>query len=506
MPTHPAQPQLPEPQPTVTRPTEPRPARRLPPGRLTAACLTLAALLLTPAHAAPVTVTAAWSGTAYRLTLRGLNATDGTLRAEPDGSGATLTFRAMLPPLNRTVSTATGDLTISIKGHTVTARTADRRPLRVNLSHIRPGVIPGQDATTAVDLYPPESWTAYQPEPTTPCTPSSPGADMPGAGVPELPYQPPTFASGPVGFYLAQIDPRTGTPLRVITHDPDSLYPLASTFKQVIAWAAYRDINAGTLTLNTRLSVTEANRSIETYQPGTRTVQNLITQAITRSENTASDVLHLHLTPERVQALVDAHGTCHTRVNMTTKAWWAAQAGLLPGVYGPHLPTGAQQAFTTPPEQQAATAAQAVTQAQTLNADTLLNALDRYFYSPAYHPQTEVHLQNRSTPREWAALITRQYLDPTLTPTNRSALRRTLAQGCCRTNDLSVTYWGSKAGSGWRNLTMSGLLTLNTGQTFVYAYFNTGSDLMDSALIERQLPSVAQYILQNARRIGKGTP
>ncbi|MFT2722181.1 serine hydrolase, partial [Deinococcus sp. A31D244] len=480
---------------------EPRPARHLPPGRLNAACLTLAALLLTPAHAAPVTVTAAWSGTAYRLSLRGLNATDGTLRAEPDGSGATLTFRATLPPLNRTVSTATGDLTISIKGHTVTARTADRRPLRVNLSHIRPGVIPGQDATTAIDLYPPESWTEYQPELTTPCTPSSPGA-----GVPELPYQPPTFASGPVGFYLAQIDPRTGTPLRVITHDPDSLYPLASTYKQVIAWAAYRDINAGTLTLNTRLSVTEANRSIETYQPGTRTVQNLITRAISNSENTASDVLHLHLTPERVQALADAHGTCHTRVNMTTKAWWAAQAGLLPGVYGPHLPTGAQQTFTAPPEQQAATAAQAVTQAQTLNADTLLNALDRYFYSPAYHPQTEVYLQNRSTPREWAALITRQYLDPTLTPTNRSALRRTLAQGCCRVNDPSVTYWGSKAGSGWRNLTMSGLLTLNTGQTFVYAYFNTGSDLMDTALIERQLPSVAQYILQNARRIGKSTP
>ncbi|GGK96487.1 serine hydrolase [Deinococcus radiotolerans] len=456
----------------------------------------IAALLVTTAHAAP-TVQGAWHGAFYRLTLTGLSARDGTISWTPDGTGADVRFAATLPTLTRIVPAAQDQLQISVTGHTVQVRSTQGRPLRVNLMPVRAGV-EGPARFTAIDVYPEEAWTDYEPVPVTPCRAPAP--------VPELPYQPPRFASGPLGFYLAQIDPRTGQPLRVITHDPDSLYPLASTFKQIVLWGTLRDVQAGRLTLNTRLTVTEANRSIEFYQPGTRTVQNLATQAIAASENTASDVLHLRYGPDRLQALVTAQGACNTRVNTTTKAWWAAQAGLLPGVYGPDLISGAAQAFALPSAQEAALRARAVTQAQTLNADRVLDNLDRYFFSPAYHPQTEVQIQNRSTPREWATLITRMYLDPSLSASNRAFLRDTLAKGCCRTKDPTVTYWGSKAGSGWRNVTISGLLSLNTGQTFVYAYFNNGSDTIESLLIEKQLPDIARYVLDNAKRLASSAP
>jgi beta-lactamase class A len=458
--------------------------------------LLIAALLVTTAQAAP-TVQGAWHGPYYRLTLTGLSARDGTIRWTPGGTGADLKFSAALPTLTRTVPTAQDQIRIRVQGRDIEIRSAQGRPLRVNLMPVRAGV-EGPTRFTAIDVYPEEAWTDYDPVPVTPCRAPAP--------VPELPYQSPRFATGPVGFYLAQIDPRTGTPLRVIANDPDRLYPLASTFKQIVLWGTLRDVQAGRLSLNTRLSVTEANRSIEFYQPGARTVQNLATQATVASENTASDVLHLRYGPERLQTLVTAQGACHTRVNTTTKAWWAAQAGLLPDVYGPDLTAGAVQAFALPPAQEAALRARAVTQAQTLNADRVLDNLDRYFFSPTYHPQTEVQLQNRSTPREWATLITRLYLDPSLSPSNRAFLRDTLARGCCRVRDPAVAYWGSKAGSGWRNVTMSGLLTLTTGQSFVYAYFNPGSDTMESVLIEKQLPDIARYVLENARRLASSAP
>lgn len=456
----------------------------------------IAALLVTTAHAAPG-VQGDWHGAFYRLTLTGLGPRDGALSLLPGGTGADLRFTTALPTLTRTVPTAQDQIQINVKGQGVQIRSAQGRPLRVNLMSVRAGV-EGPTRFTAIDLYPEEAWTTYDPVPVTPCR-----APIP---VPELPYQPPRFASGPVGFYLAQIDPRSGAPLRAISNDPDRLYPLASTFKQIVLWGTLRDVMAGRLTLNTRLSVTEANRSIESYQPGARTVQNLATQAIVQSENTASDVLHLRYGPDRLQALVTAQGACHTRVDTTTKAWWAAQAGLLSSVYGPDVNAGAQQAFSLPPAGEAQIRAQAVQQAQTLNADRLLDHLDRAFFSPTYHPQTEVYLQNRSTPREWAALITRLYLDPSLNAGTRAFLRDTLAKGCCRVKDPSVAYWGSKAGSGWRNVTMSGLLTLTTGQTFVYTYFNPGSDVIDSPHIEQQLPDIARYVLDNARRLGGGAP
>ncbi|GHG30942.1 hypothetical protein CBQ26_12210 [Deinococcus indicus] len=468
----------------------PSPARRLTPLALTVL------LLLGGAHAVPA-VQGAWHGGFYRLTLTGLDARDGTVRWMPGGTGADLKFSAALPTLTRTVPTAQDQIQIRVQDKDIQIRSAQGRPLRVNLTPVRAGV-EGPTRFTAIDVYPEDAWTTYEPVPVTPCRAPAPA--------PELPYQPPAFASGPVGFYLAQIDPRTGTPLRVIANDPDSLYPLASTFKQIVLWGTLRDVTAGRLTLNTRLSVTEANRSIEAYQPGARTVQNLATQAIVQSENTASDVLHLRYGPDRLQTLVTAQGACHTRVNTTTKAWWAAQAGLLQELYGPDVNTGAQQTFTLPPAEEAQTRARAVQQTQTLNADRLLDDLDRAFFSPTYHPQTEVYLQNRSTPREWATLLTRMYLDPSLNATNRAFLRDTLARGCCRAKDPGVAYWGSKAGSGWRNVTMSGLLSLTGGQTFVYAYFNPGSDVMDSLLIEEQLPDIARYVLENAKRLARSTP
>ncbi|GGR09887.1 hypothetical protein GCM10008957_23320 [Deinococcus ruber] len=311
-------------------------------------------------------------------------------------------------------------------------------------------------------------------------------------------YQAPTFASGEIGFYLAQIDPQTLSPIKVIQHNADALFPLASTFKAMTLWGALRDVDAGRLTLNQMYDVTLRNRSIEAYQPGPRTLLNLLQQMIKRSENTAADIVQGAVGAERLQQLVTSQGSCNTTVRISTKAWWAAQGGLLPDVFGTSLPTGAAAYFAAPDADQAQTAAQAIQSAMNFTPSQVDDNLNRYFSSSLYSPQLDVQLQNHSTAREWAALIARLYLKNGLSDSSQTLLRTIMSSGCC--TKPGPQYWGSKAGSGWRLLTMSGLLQVN-GSFYVYSYLNHGSDIMDTDHLEGQLPQVSAYILSSIQRL-----
>ncbi|WP_158263752.1 serine hydrolase [Deinococcus arcticus] len=401
-------------------------------------------------------------------------------------SGATL-------PASSFAFEVPGDTVQAVVGaQSATFTSAQGKPLRLNVTLLPPA--PGSSGRRLVlDLYPADTWTDYEPPLAGPCAL--------GQGGQAVPYVPPAFATGQVGFYMAQLDPKTLAPLKVVTHQPDRLFPLASTFKQLTLWAALRDVDAGRLNLNTRFAVTSSNRSIEFYRPGNRTLLDLARQMVVSSENTASDIVQLAVGPERLQAAARGFGTCATRVQTTTKAMWAAQAGLIPEVYGPDTLSWAQTLLSLPETVQAQTAAGAVQASLRLSPERVLTDLEAYFRSPAYSPQLDVALQNRSTPREWASLVAQLHLRGGLTPQSANTFRRFLAEGCCAPKGVTSRYWGSKAGSGWRLVTLSGLLQLQGGETFAYAYFNHGSDVLDSPEIERQLPQIARYVWDTAQRL-----
>lgn len=394
-----------------------------------------------------------------------------------------------LTPSKSTVQVPGDQIQVTVAARSVTFRSVNNRPIRVNSTWLRKAT----GGVLVLDVYPQSTWLDY----TAPNGVACPF----NAGGTAVPFQAPAFATGSLGFYMARIDPKTLAPITYVANQPDQLFPLASTFKQATLWQVLRDVDNGRLKFTDRIQVTDSNRSIEAYKPGNRTVQDLTEQMIWESENTASDIMQMAVGPDRMQASMRAFGACNTTVRITTKAWWAAQGGLLPDVFGPSINDGAKAYFTSSDAAQAKTAARAVASSLRLSPDTVYDDLDRYFYSPAYDPQLEVFLQNRSTPREWAGLLAKIYVQHGLSPASANTYRRIMDGGCCKKKDESFRYWGTKAGSGWRLVTMSGFLQHNDGSMYVYAYLNVGSDVIDSDVIEGQLPLIARYIWETSQRL-----
>ena len=303
----------------------------------------------------------------------------------------------------------------------------------------------------------------------------------------------PAGVTGRVDFYAAVYD-RAGRPLRdVRLGNVDALHPLASAFKPLVVQAALQDVDAGRLSLGTLLETTPGRRSIEAYPAGKNSVEKLGRRALVLSDNTASDVLHLAAGTERVARAVHTVSPC-TAVLHTTKALWSAQAGLLPDVWrpGPDAITYAAAPFAD----RLPTALALNRRAQDLTGPQVEAALDVYFRGPAYDPALELAVQNVSTPRAYAGLLARTLPGLALKPATRRLFRAWLADGCCKPKSpmLKASFWGAKAGSGWRILTLTGAAELPNGQTLAYAYLNDGSDTLESEDMERQIPAVVRWI------------
>ena len=139
-------------------------------------------------------------------------------------------------------------------------------------------------------------------------------------------------------------------------------------------------------------------------------ILKLIKLTIGESDNTASDILHLQVTPSRLTANVRALSPC-TSVLMTTKGLWSLMAGLVPQVVNGTTPAAfsrSAQAFgnLTPTERLKA-AGVVNQQAQRFTAPTLLKALDRYFLGSLYQASNDAALYNTSTARAYADLTAR---------------------------------------------------------------------------------------------------
>lgn len=309
----------------------------------------------------------------------------------------------------------------------------------------------------------------------------------------------PPGVTGRVSFFAAEYDPKTLRPLQAFTlGNPDDLHPLASIFKPLVVQGVLQDVDAGKFRLNSTFTTTAATRSIEDYPAGCNSLQVLAKRAISLSDNTASDILHLAYGPERLARAVRQQSPC-TSVLLTTKAWWAAQAGLIPEVMTADTAAGSRLYGAQPFEQRLLTAGTLIAASQKLTGPDVERALDAYFHGPTYAADMEVNLQNTSTARAYTDLMARTLSGSALKPATRKVFRDILATGCCRprTPKLNARYWAAKAGSGWGILTLTGYVETGDGRVLAYTYLNDGSTTTDAEEMEKQIRPVVLWIEQN---------
>jgi beta-lactamase class A len=279
--------------------------------------------------------------------------------------------------------------------------------------------------------------------------------------------------------------------------DPTELFPTASIFKTLVVHAALQAVDAGKLRLNQPFTTTAENRSIEAYPPGTNSLRALAERAIQRSDNTASDILHQAVGTTALAREVKSKSPC-TTVLLTTKALWAAQAGLAPDVLGSDVPAGAQAYAELPFEDRLHVAARLNAAAHKVTGPAIEAALDTYFHGPTYTSDLELWLQNTTTAEAFTDLLATMLPARDLKPTTRALFKTIMGKGCCISKNTTIrsSYRAAKAGSGWRILTLSGYVELPNGLTLAYTFLNDQSDTLDSEEMEQQIRPVNAWIDQ----------
>ena len=192
-----------------------------------------------------------------------------------------------------------------------------------------------------------------------------------------------------------------------MAYDPESEFPLASTYKQAVLWAMLRQVDAGTFDLGQTFSVTRASQSLGKYPYDHSTARTLAARMIQHSDNTATDILHRKVGLQNVQNVADDLKLCRTRLILPTKAWWTVQAGLSPSFAG----TAQWDAATG--EKRTQLAEQIDQDAQQYRADYLQRKLNDYF-DGHYNSADDLRAHNYSTPYELATLVAHEFLRPGL--------------------------------------------------------------------------------------------
>ncbi|SEJ21489.1 Beta-lactamase class A [Deinococcus reticulitermitis] len=285
---------------------------------------------------------------------------------------------------------------------------------------------------------------------------------------------PPLPLSGRLGLWVAVIDGRTLQPRRALTANPGSVFPLASTYKQAVLWAALREFDAGRLAPTERFDVTRENQSLGSYPYDGTNVRELSRRMIQWSDNTATDILHRRVGLQTVQDVADRLGLCRTRLILPTKTWWVMQSGLSATLNGTTRWPGATGS------ERARLAALLDADAQAYRPDFLQRKLNDYF-DRRYALRDDFLVHNLSTPYEWGTLVAHEFLRPGLSRRARRWQREDMALGfgkaALRAGQAgNITMFGGKGGNGWRLLTYSGYFQTKTGQRVVYAFMQHGAD------------------------------
>ncbi|WP_231881716.1 serine hydrolase [Deinococcus puniceus] len=285
---------------------------------------------------------------------------------------------------------------------------------------------------------------------------------------------PPLPLSGRLGLWVAEVDPVTLAPIRAVGTNPDSLFPLASTYKQAVLWAVLRQFDAGTLSPTERFNVTRDNQSLGNYPYDGTSIKDLSLRMIQKSDNTATDILHRRVGLQNVQAVADDLGLCHTRLILPTRDWWVAQSGLSATFNGTTRWAAAQG------DDRIKLAAQIDADAREYRADYLQRKLNDYFET-RYDRDDDLRVHNLSTPYEWGTLLASEFLQPGLSPRAQKWQREVMAQGFGRSalnvqHRGNVAWFGGKGGNGWGILTYSGYVQTKDGRHLVYAFMQHGAD------------------------------
>nr|WP_229831828.1 serine hydrolase [Deinococcus metalli] len=285
---------------------------------------------------------------------------------------------------------------------------------------------------------------------------------------------PPLPLSGRLGLWVAVVDPATLAPLRAVGTNPDSVFPLASTYKQAVLWALLRAFDAGRISPTQRFDVTRENQSLGAYPFDGTNVKELSVRMIRNSDNTAADILHRQVGLQSVQDVADGLGLCRTRLILPTKDWWVAEAGLSATMNGTQRWAGARGA------ERARLAQQIDADARRYRADYVQRKLDDYF-DHRYDPDLTLRSMNISTPYEFGTLVAAEFLRSGLSTRAASWQREVMALGYGRSalkvqRQGRVQGFGGKGGNGWRVLTYSGYVELKDGRRVVYAFMQQGSD------------------------------
>lgn len=285
---------------------------------------------------------------------------------------------------------------------------------------------------------------------------------------------PPHALSGRLGLWVAEVDPATLSPIRAVGTNPDSVFPLASTYKQAVLWALLRAFDDGRVSPAQRFDVTRENQSLGSYPFDGTNVKDLSIRMIRNSDNTATDILHRYVGLQRVQDTADTLGLCHTRLILPTRDWWAAEAGLSGTFNGTRRWAGARG------ESRTALAELIDRDARKYRADYVQRKLDDYL-DHRYDPQVDLRAHNVSTPYEFTTLLASMYLRPGLSPRALNWQREVAPLGFGRSalraqQAGNVAWFAGKGGNGWRILTYTGYFRTKDGRHVVYAFMQHGAD------------------------------
>nr|WP_058978630.1 serine hydrolase [Deinococcus grandis] len=299
------------------------------------------------------------------------------------------------------------------------------------------------------------------------------GCLTPAPAVPKAP-PPPHHLSGQLGLWVAEMDPVTLSVRRAVATNPDSVFPLASTYKQAVLWALLRGIDAGRVSPRERFDVTRQNQSLGSYPFDGSDVRTLSERMIRNSDNTATDILHRRVGLNAVQDVADRLGLCRTRLILPTKAWWVAQTGLSATFNGTARWVGARG------DEQRRIAALIDGDAQRYRADYVQRKLNDHF-DHRRDDALDAQVYNLSTPYEFGTLVAQEFLRPDLSDASRRWQRDVMALGYGKsaltlTHQKRVRYVGAKGGNGWQLLTYSGYIETTDGHHLVYVFMQRGAD------------------------------
>jgi beta-lactamase class A len=313
----------------------------------------------------------------------------------------------------------------------------------------------------------------------------------------------PKTVTGRVGFFADYYKKGESSPSKSIAYGPvNAFFPTISMYKSLVVFDALKKVDQKRLSLTQKFTTTPQNQSIEKFPPGSNPLSYLLQRAIQRSDNTASDIVHLAVGPKALAYTVKNNSPC-TNVLITNKAWWGTQGGLFPQVIGKDLPKGIKAYYDLPFEARVDMAGKLIAASLKVTGKQVELSLDRYFNGSNYTAKIEFWLQNITTPQAYTRLFYSLFVNSTLSPKSQTLFRDLMKLGCCYQigSPLPVTYRAAKIGSGWRMLTLSGYTELKNGDKLVYTYMNDQSDTKDSNDMDKHVRVVNQWIDLNLAKI-----